>query len=88
MRIKKKRLDLEGKKAVTGYLFITPFIVGFLMFMVRPLIESLQMSFSNVKVGTGQGGFVMEYVGVANYKKAFMIEIGRASCRERVLRVV
>ena len=74
MRIKKKRLDLEGKKAVTGYLFITPFIVGFLMFMVRPLIESLQMSFSNVKVGTGQGGFVMEYVGLANYKKAFMID--------------
>lgn len=74
MQRRKYKLDLQGKKAITGYLFIAPFIMGFLLFMVRPLIESLQMSFSNVKVGTGQGGFVMEFVGLANYKKAFLVD--------------
>lgn len=74
MQIKKYKLDLRGKKALTGYLFIAPFIIGFLLFMVRPLIESLKMSFSNVNVGTGQGGFIMEFVGLANYKKAFLVD--------------
>lgn len=74
MQRRKYKLDLQGKKAITGYLFIAPFIMGFLLFMVRPLIESLRMSFSNVKVGTGQGGFVMEFVGLANYKKAFLVD--------------
>lgn len=74
MQVKKHKLDLQGKKAVTGYLFIAPFIIGFLLFMVRPLIESLRMSLSNVKVGTGQGGFVMEFIGLANYKKALLVD--------------
>lgn len=68
------KLNLQGKQAVTGYLFIAPFIFGFLLFMVRPLIQSLQMSFSNVNVGTGQGGFVMQFIGLANYKKAFLVD--------------
>lgn len=70
----KKHMSLQTKKAIAGYLFILPFILGFLLFMVKPMIESLQMSFSNVKVGTGQGGFLMEFVGIANYKKAFMVD--------------
>ena len=70
----KKHMSLQTKKAIAGYLFILPFILGFLFFIVKPMIESLQMSFSNVKVGTGQGGFLMEFVGIANYKKAFMVD--------------
>lgn len=70
----KKHMSLQRRNAVTGYLFIAPFIIGFLSFMVKPLIESLRMSFSNVKIGAGQGGFVMEFVGLANYQKAFMVD--------------
>lgn len=71
---RKKHQDLQAKKAVYGYLFILPFIVGFLAFMVKPLLESLMMSFSNVKIQTGQGGFVMEPVGLSNYMKAFTVD--------------
>lgn len=70
----KKHMSLQTKKAIVGYLFILPFILGFLLFMVKPMVESLQMSFSNVKVGTGQGGFIMEFAGIANYKKAFLVD--------------
>ncbi|HWT76824.1 MAG TPA: sugar ABC transporter permease [Mobilitalea sp.] len=70
----KKHKDLQAKKAVTGYLFILPFIIGFLAFMIVPLIESLRMSFSNVVVGAGNGGFVMKYIGIANYVKAFTVD--------------
>ncbi len=71
---KKKQKNLQNRKAITGYLFISPFIIGFIAFMVVPLLESLRMSFSNVVIGVGNGGFVMEYIGLANYIKAFRVD--------------
>lgn len=70
----KKHKDLKYKRAITGYLFILPFIIGFLAFMIVPLFESLRMCFSNVVVGVGNGGFVLEYTGLDNLKKAFTVD--------------
>ena len=44
---------IQGRRARTGTLFILPLIIGFLLFMVRPLILSLQMSMSKVVVVEG-----------------------------------
>lgn len=75
LKKRKRQQDLQSRRAITGYLFISPFILGFLAFMVKPLLESLQMSFSDVKIQIGgSGGFVMEQVGLANYIKAFTID--------------
>lgn len=49
---------MPAKRARTGTLFILPFIIGFLFFMVRPLILSLQMSLNEVNLIRG-GGFTM-----------------------------
>ena len=38
---RKKYVGLQKRKAVSGYLFISPFIIGFLVFMIKPLIQSL-----------------------------------------------
>lgn len=46
------RLPMRTRRAISGYLFILPFIVGFLFFMVSPLFMSLQMSFSKVNSET------------------------------------
>ncbi len=48
------RLPMKTRRAVSGYLFILPFIIGFLAFMVSPLLMSLQMSFSLVDSTTVQ----------------------------------
>jgi ABC-type sugar transport system permease subunit len=74
MEKKKKRSDLKTQKAISGYLFILPFIIGFLAFMVSPLIESLRMSLSNVKIVAGSGGFIMEFIGIDNFKRAFFVD--------------
>ena len=67
---KKKRLvGLEKRKARAGYLFILPFILGFLLFMVRPFIQSLYMSFTSVELGAGI--FKMTWNGVSNYYYSF-----------------
>ena len=69
---KKKQKNLRVRDAVAGYLFIAPFIIGFVCFMAYPLIQSLLMSFNKVTVAAG--GWNMEWVGIYNYKYAFTID--------------
>ena len=63
---------LEKRRAVAGYLFISPFIIGFLLFMVKPFVQSLYMSFCDVQVGAGS--FNLIYNGLYNYNYAFKVD--------------
>ena len=45
---------IQARRARMGTLFILPFIIGFIVFMVRPLLMSLQMSFNSINVLNGQ----------------------------------
>ncbi len=69
---KKKLIGLSKRRAVYGYIFILPFIIGFVCFMIKPLYQSLMMSFSNISVGPN--GFQMVKSGWENYKRAFLID--------------
>lgn len=69
---KNKLAGLQKRKAIAGYIFIMPFIIGFLVFMVKPFFQSLYMSFCNVELGAGT--FNMNWIGIENYKKAFTID--------------
>ena len=73
--MKKKRSRVAGlqrRKAISGYLFILPFIVGFLTFMVQPLFQSLYMSFCEIEIsGTG---FKETFKGLFQYNRAFTVD--------------
>ena len=69
---KNKLAGLQKRKAISGYLFILPFIIGFLVFMVKPLFQSLYMSFCNVELGAGN--FNPVWSGIANYYNAFRVD--------------
>jgi len=73
-RDNKFSLTLEGKNAITGYLFLLPFIIGFMAFMLFPIIESLQMVFSDVRIDTEKQGFSMQNVGLANIIRVVAID--------------
>ena len=73
-RNNKWSLTLEGKNAVTGYLFILPFIIGFLAFMFFPILESLRMVFSSVRIDTAIRGFSMEFVGIENLRRVLAVD--------------
>jgi len=73
-RDNKLSLTLEGKNAITGYLFLLPFIIGFFAFMFFPIIESLQMVFNDVKIDNEKHGFTMEYVGLENLIRVVAID--------------
>lgn len=70
----KRKQNLRFKNAVAGYLFILPFILGFLCFMLYPMLDSIRMSFSTVEVNTGAGYFNMTFAGLENYRKAFLVD--------------
>lgn len=69
---KSKLAGLQRRKAISGYLFISPFIIGFLAFMVKPLFQSLYMSFCDVKLGAGS--FDLVWKSIDNYNYAFRVD--------------
>ena len=53
-------------RKATPFLFLSPFLVGFLIFMVYPLIYAFNLSLYNKKIIGG-----VTFVGLENYVKAF-----------------
>ena len=81
MAKKRKPRNLRRRNAITGYLFISPFIIGFLVFLVKPMIESFRMSLSKVIIAASQkeggNGFIMERITTwkeSNYYRAFFYD--------------
>ncbi|MGN1084749.1 MAG: carbohydrate ABC transporter permease [Lachnospiraceae bacterium] len=80
MKAKKPR-NLRRRNAITGYLFISPFIIGFIAFLVKPMFESFYMSLCRVNilanVPKGESPFDMKFITVwkeTNYYKAFFFD--------------
>lgn len=56
-----------NKSLITGLLFTSPVILGYLIFVLIPLIMTVGMSFTDFSIGA-QG---TKFVGVQNYKEMF-----------------
>ncbi len=68
-KAKHKVVGLEKRKAIAGYLFISPFILGFLVFMIKPFFQSLYMSFCDVEVGAAK--FELHFLPTVENKGLF-----------------
>ena len=75
---KKKIASLDRRKARSGWLFILPFILGFLIIYLPMVWESITISFTHVTTLTAQGetGYATEFVGFENYKNALFVYKG------------
>jgi ABC-type sugar transport system permease subunit len=71
---KKRRMSLAGKNAVAGYLFILPFLIGFVAFMLIPIGQSIGMAFSEVKIDLEKHGFSLAWNSFANFNKVFYVD--------------
>lgn len=69
---KKKASSLERKKARAGWIFVLPFIIGFLMIYLPIISESLSFTFGKMVTIQG-GGYRLEYVGFQNYSDALLV---------------
>jgi multiple sugar transport system permease protein len=59
-------MKLRHNDHVVGYLFSAPFILGFLIFTVFPMLSSLYYSFTNFNLLTSP-----DFVGLDNFRKMF-----------------
>ena len=62
----KKTLSLAQKEGLHGYIFISPWIIGFIFITAGPLLFSLYGSFTNYDVTSR-----MDFIGFQNYIKMF-----------------
>jgi len=60
------RLTLVRREALFCYLFISPWVVGLLIFTLGPIIASLFLSFADYTIIAPP-----EWIGLANFRKAF-----------------
>src|SRR5580765_3152202 len=57
---------MARRKALEGYLYIAPFLVGFLVFTAYPLLASLYLSFTSYNIISDP-----TWIGLENYQRAF-----------------
>ena len=66
---KKKPASLDAKKARAGWIFVLPFVIGFIILYIPMLIKSIEFSFSEIHVER-TGGYTLEFIGFENYSDA------------------
>ena len=64
-KVRKGRgISYESRQAFTGFMFVLPWFLGFLLFFAIPCFQSLQFSFSKVAVFEG---YACTWAGMQNY---------------------
>lgn len=84
IKSKKSKLTYIQKRKINAYILLSPWIIGFILFFLVPLVNTIIYSFSDVGVGE-QGGIVITFTGFKNYYELFMKEVSSES--QQFLRV-
>lgn len=64
-----KTLKYKHKRAFIGYGFITPWLIGFILFFIVPVVSSFIMSFNDIVFK--DGALKYTFLGIDNFKYAF-----------------
>ena len=70
---KRKSASLDVRKARAGWIFILPFLIGFLLIYIPIIFDSIKYSFHEIKILVG-GGYELEWVGWKNYSDAILVD--------------
>ncbi len=66
---KKRSSSLDKRKSMMGWVFVLPFILGFVIIYAPIIYDSILYSFTKITIVTG-GGFRLTWVGLENYTNA------------------
>lgn len=69
----KRHMSLERKRSFAGFLFVLPWVVGFLGLFLRPLVTSFLYSINTTQISGG--GMLLKYSGFGSYYKAFFTDL-------------
>jgi len=66
---KRRGASLQARKAKAGWLFVLPFLLGFVLVYIPIIYGSIKYSFNEIDLLTG-GGYELVFVGFDNYQEA------------------
>ena len=72
---KRKIASLDKRKARVGWVFVLPFLIGFVFIYLPLLGDSLKLAFSDMIVMSG-GGIEFKFIGLENFKYALFTDAG------------
>ena len=71
---RRRAASLDKRKAHSGWIFVAPFVIGFILIYLPIIIDSIKFSFCEIKTIInplgGSGGYELTFIGLENYKKA------------------
>ncbi|HCR41745.1 MAG TPA: sugar ABC transporter permease [Lachnospiraceae bacterium] len=67
-----KKMSMKKRKALFGYLFTLPWLIGFLSFTLFPLVDSLYMAFHKVQISAD--GISTKFLGTGNLMYALSLD--------------
>lgn len=70
---RKRGASLDIKKARAGWVFVLPFILGFVLIYIPIIFDSIKYSFNEIDILVG-GGYKLEWVGWKNYSDALLVD--------------
>lgn len=62
------RSPLARREALAGLAFIAPWLIGFLVFTLAPMLATVGFTFTNIKIGSAEA---VRFVGLRNYQLLF-----------------
>lgn len=78
------RLSYTTKRKLLGFTFLLPFLLGFVMFFLKPLTETVIYSFQKITIDE-VGNMKGDYIGLQNYISMFTTEV--STNKTQLLRV-
>lgn len=67
--MKTTKISFEAKKKWIGFMFVVPWLIGFINFFFIPIINSIRFSISKIMIDNGP---IYEYLGFTQYKYLFL----------------
>ena len=70
---RRRAASLDKRKAMGGWLFVAPFVIGLILIYFPVIADSFKYSLSSMTFDKTQG-FVVEFVGLENYQEALFVD--------------
>jgi len=67
------KTGLKSKHNAYGYLFVAPWILGFVFLFIIPFVQSVIFSFNQIILTGDESGFYLNYVGTRKYTDLFLV---------------
>ena len=68
-----KKLTRAARDNIRGWLFVSIWVIGFLIFTIYPIFNTIKMSFESVVI-SGEG-LVTQWIGIDNYRNTFLADV-------------